>query len=167
MMKKFFIPALALAAASVAVPAMAQSYGHQDRDGRGAYEQDRYGRHDNDRGGRYDNDRGGRHNDDRGGRYDNDRRGGWQNISQRKYQLDRRIDQGERNRQLSRREAGRLRNELNALVRLERTYMQGGLSYRERADLDRRYDRLSMQVRAERRDNDNRRGDRRDDDRRW
>ena len=133
MMKKFLIPALALAAASVAVPAMAQSYGHQDRDGRGGYEQDR------------------------GGRYDNDRGGNWQNISQRKYQLDRRIDRGERNRQLSRREATRLRYELNALVNLERSYMRGGLSFRERAELDRRYDRLSMQVRAERRDNDNRR----------
>jgi len=144
MMKKIFIPALALAAASVAVPAMAQSYGHQDRDGRGGYEQDR---------GRYDNNRGG----DRGGRWDNDRGGGWQNISQRKYNLDRRIDQGERTRQLSRREATRLRNELNALVRLERTYMRGGLSARERFELDRRYDRLSMQIRAERRDNDNRR----------
>ena len=145
MMKKFLIPALALAAASVAAPAMAQSYGHQDRDGRGGYEQDR--------GGRYDNDRGG----DRGGRWDNDRGGNWQNISQRKYQLDRRIDQGERNRQLSRREATRLRYELNSLVNLERSYMRGGLSFRERAELDRRYDRLSMQVRAERRDNDNRR----------
>ena len=140
-MKKFLIPALALAAASVAVPAMAQSYGHQDRDGRGGYEQDRGGRYDNDRAGRYDNDRG----------------GNWQNISQRKYQLDRRIDRGERNRQLSRREATRLRYELNALVNLERSYMRGGLSFRERAELDRRYDRLSMQVRAERRDNDNRR----------
>lgn len=145
MMKKFLIPALALAAASVAVPAMAQSYGHQDRDGRGGYEQDR--------GGRYDNDRGG----DRGGRWEDDRGGNWQNISQRKYQLDRRIDRGERNRQLSRREATRLRYELNALVNLERSYMRGGLSFRERAELDRRYDRLSMQVRAERRDNDNRR----------
>ena len=145
MMKKFLIPALALAAASVAAPAMAQSYGHQDRDGRGGYEPDR--------GGRYDNDRGG----DRGGRWDNDRGGNWQNISQRKYQLDRRIDQGERNRQLSRREATRLRYELNSLVNLERSYMRGGLSFRERAELDRRYDRLSMQVRAERRDRDDRR----------
>jgi hypothetical protein len=141
MMKKFLIPALALAAASVAVPAMAQSYGHQDRDGRGGYEQDRGGRYDNDRGGRYDNDRG----------------GNWQNISQRKYQLDRRIDRGERNGQLSRREATRLRYELNSLVHLERSYLRGGLSYRERAELDRRYDRLSMQVRAERRDRDDRR----------
>ncbi len=125
-MKKFLIPAIALAAASVAVPAMAQNYGPQ-------------------------------HRDDRGGRYEQNHRGGWQNISQRKYQLDRRIDQGERNRQLSRREATRLRNELNALVRLERTYMRGGLTARERAELDRRYDRLSIQVREERRDNDNRR----------
>ncbi len=139
-MKKFLIPALALAAASVAVPAMAQSYGYQDRDGRGGYQQDRGGRYDNDRGGRYDNDRG----------------GNWQNISNRKYQLDRRIDRGERNGQLSRREATRLRYELNALVHLERSYLRGGLSYRERAELDRRYDRLSYQVREERRDRDNR-----------
>ena len=124
-MKKFLIPAIALAAASVAVPAMAQNYGPQ-------------------------------HRDDRGGRYEQNH-GGWQNISQRKYQLDQRIDVGERNRQLSRREATRLRNELNSLVRLERTYMRGGLSVRERAELDRRYDRLSVQVRMERRDRDNRR----------
>ncbi len=126
MMKKFLIPALALAAASVAVPAMAQSYGP-------------------------------RHYDDRGGRYEQDRGGRWQNISQRKYQLDRRIDRGERNGSLSRREATRLRFDLDALVHLERSYMRGGLSYRERAELDRRYDRLSFQVREERRDRDDRR----------
>jgi hypothetical protein len=139
MMKKFFIPALALAAASVAVPAMAQNHGYGPQH----------------RGDRYERP------------HERDNRGGWQNISQRKYQLDRRIDQGERNRQLSRREATRLRYELNALVRLERSYMRGGLSFRERAELDRRYDRLSIQVRAERRDNNNRPGDRRHDDRRW
>ncbi len=143
MMKKYLIPALALAAASVAVPAMAQSYGPQNHNDRGS-------RYEQDRGGRYDNDR--RDHD----RYDNDRGRGWQNISQRKYNLDRRIDQGERNRSLSRREASRLRSELNALVRLERSYLRGGLSFRERAELDRRYDRLSVQVRAERRDNNNR-----------
>ena len=126
MMKKFLIPALALAAASVAVPAMAQSYGP-------------------------------RHYEDRGGRYEQDRGGSWQNISQRKYQLDRRIDRGERNGSLSRREATRLRFDLDALVYLERSYMRGGLSYRERAELDRRYDRLSFQVREERRDRDDRR----------
>ncbi len=133
-MKRFLIPAIALAAASVAVPAMAQNYGPQHRD-----------------------DRNGRYEQDRGDRYERDNRGGWQSISQRKYQLDRRIDQGERNRQLSRREATRLRAELNQLVRLEYSYQRGGFSARERAELDRRYDRLAMQVRAERRDNDNRR----------
>ncbi|HWQ87474.1 hypothetical protein [Brevundimonas sp.] len=133
-MKKFLIPAIALAAASIAVPAMAQNYQDQyrgDRDDRGRYEQDHRG--------------------------DRNNRGGWQSISQRKYQLDRRIDRGERNRQLSRREAQRLRAELNQLVRLEYSYQRGGLSYRERAELDRRYDRLSARVRAERHDNDNRR----------
>lgn len=122
-MKKFIVPALALAAASVAVPAAAQNYYGPARGGP-AYHQNH---------------------------------GGWQSVSQRKYQLDRRIDVGERNRQLSRREASRLRAELNALVRLERNFMRGGLSVRERAELDRRYDRLSVQVRAERRDHDNRR----------
>jgi hypothetical protein len=92
----------------------------------------------------------------RGDRYERDHRG-WQPIAQRKYNLDRRIDVGLRNGQLSRREALRLKTELNALVRLEYSYQRGGLSARERAELDRRYDRLSAQVRAERRDRDNRR----------
>ena len=122
MMKKALIPVLAIAAASVAVPASAQNY-------------DRHDRHD---------------------RYEQNR-GGWQSISNRKYQLDRRIDVGLRNGSLSRREAGRLSAELNALVRLERSYMRGGLTRWERNDLDRRYDRLAVQVRIERRDRDNRR----------
>ncbi|RZJ46289.1 MAG: hypothetical protein EON87_05220 [Brevundimonas sp.] len=121
MFKKALIPALVLAAASVAVPAAAQSYGHNN-----------------------------------GPRYEQNHRG-WQPIAQRKYQLDQRIDVGARNGQLSRREATRLRTELNALVRLEYSYQRGGLSLRERQELDRRYDRLSQQVRAERRDRDNRR----------
>ncbi len=125
MMKKALIPVLAIAAASVAVPAAAQNY-------------DRYDRH------------------DRGDRYEQNR-GGWQSISQRKYQLDRRIDVGLRNGALSRREATRLQTQLNSLIRLERTYLRGGLTRWERDDLDRRYDRLAVQVRMERRDRDNRR----------
>ena len=125
MMKKALIPVLAIAAASVAVPAAAQNY-------------DRYDRH------------------DRGDRYEQNR-GGWQSISQRKYQLDRRIDVGLRNGSLSRREASRLQVQLNSLIRLERNYMRGGLTRWERQDLDRRYDRLAVQVRIERRDRDNRR----------
>lgn len=92
----------------------------------------------------------------RGGGYEQNYRN-WQPIAQRKHQLDRRIDVGQRNGQLSRREASRLRNELNQLVRLEYSYQRGGLSYRERQELEARYDRLSRQVREERRDRDNRR----------
>lgn len=75
----------------------------------------------------------------------------------RQANLDRRIDVGVRTGQLSRREAVRLRSEFNALVRLEAQYRRGGLSAWERNDLDRRFDRLSMQIRSERRDRDYRR----------
>jgi len=85
------------------------------------------------------------------------RHDGWRAIHQRKYNLDRRIDQGVRTRQLSVREAGRLKNELNNLVRLERAYQRDGLSRRERMELDRRYDALSAKVRYERRDHNGRR----------
>ncbi|NJC40183.1 hypothetical protein GGQ87_000441 [Brevundimonas alba] len=129
-MKKALIPLLAIAAASVAVPAAAQNYDRHDR--------------------------GDRYEQNRGDRYEQNY-GNWQSISQRKYQLDRRIDNGLRNGALSRREATRLKSELNTLVRLERSYMRGGLTRAERSDLDRRYDRLAVQVRAERRDRDNRR----------
>jgi len=123
-MKKLLIPALAVAVASAALPAAAQSYD--------------------------------RHGPSRGHGYEQDYRG-WNSISQRKYNLDRRIDQGIRNHQLSRREASRLQDELNSLVRLERSYMRGGLTRWERQDLDRRYDRLSAKVRYERNDHNGRR----------
>lgn len=83
--------------------------------------------------------------------------GGWQSINVRQSSLDRRIDVGVRNGQLSRREATRLRSEFNGLLRLEANYRRGGLTAWERADLDRRFDRLSAQIRDERRDRDNRR----------
>lgn len=85
------------------------------------------------------------------------RHDGWRSIHQRKYNLDRRIEQGVRTRQLSPREAARLKDELNGLVRLERNYMRGGLTRWERQDLDRRYDRLAAKIRFERRDHNNRR----------
>ena len=123
-MKKLLIPALAVAVASAALPAAAQSYD--------------------------------RHGPSRGHGYEQNY-GGWNSISQRKHNLDRRIDQGIRNHQLSRREASRLQDELNSLVRLERSYMRGGLTRWERQDLDRRYDRLSAKVRYERNDYNGRR----------
>ena len=123
-MKKLLIPALAVAVASAALPAAAQSYD--------------------------------RHGPSYGHGYEQDYRG-WNPISQRKHNLDRRIDRGIQTRQLSRREASRLQDELNSLVRLERSYMRGGLTRWEREDLDRRYDRLSAKVRYERNDHNGRR----------
>ena len=126
-MKKALVPAIAapmmaLAAATAALPAAAQSYGPP------------------------------RH----GPAYDRPAPG-WQSITQRKYNLDARIDRGVQTRQISYREATRLKSELNSLVRLEQSYMRGGLTRWERQDLDRRYDRLSAQVRYERNDWNNRR----------
>lgn len=84
--------------------------------------------------------------------------GGWQNINQRQRELDRRIDAGLRDRSLSREEAYRLRAEFQQIARVEQDYRRNGLSQAERRDLDRRFDRLSYRVEAERRDRDNRYG---------
>lgn len=87
-----------------------------------------------------------------------DDRGRWVSIDRRQAQLDRRIDQGLRSGQLTRGEAMRLRDEFRDIARLENRYRRGGLSTWEVADLDRRFDRLAMQVRWERRDDDRRYG---------
>lgn len=84
--------------------------------------------------------------------------GGWQSIGARQANLDRRIDQGIRNRSLTRAEATRLRNEYRQIVRLEGRYRANGLSIQERRDLDRRYDALSSRIRYERNDRNDHRG---------
>nr|WP_314437682.1 hypothetical protein [uncultured Brevundimonas sp.] len=117
-MRNFVIPALALAAAAVAMPAAAQSYGHHNGPARPPAHQVSYGY--------------------------------WQSIGARQAELDRRIDRAVRSGQISNREAYRLRGEFNALKRLEIDYRRGGLSSWQRADLDRRYDRLSAQIRYDR-----------------
>jgi hypothetical protein len=82
----------------------------------------------------------------------------WQNINQRQAQLDQRIDAGVRDGSLTRQEAVRLRGEFNDLARLEARYRVNGLSFGERADLDRRFDALSSQIRYQRNDDQDRRG---------
>jgi hypothetical protein len=76
----------------------------------------------------------------------------WVSISRRGEWLERRIVQGERNGGLTRSEASSLRRDLAGLVSLERRYSYGGLSNSERADLDRRFDALSLRIRLDRRD---------------
>lgn len=86
----------------------------------------------------------------------------WQSINQRQANLEQRINQGVRSGELTRPEAARLRGEFKSIARLEASYRRSnGLSMRERADLDARFDRLSRQVMAEkhdRQDRDHRRG---------
>ncbi|KRA62707.1 hypothetical protein ASD89_22670 [Caulobacter sp. Root656] len=72
--------------------------------------------------------------------------------------LDDRIDRGIRSGGLTRNEAWRLKGELRETARLESRYRRGGLNRWEREDLDRRYDRISAQIRYERHDRDYRDG---------
>ncbi|WP_430422032.1 hypothetical protein [Phenylobacterium sp.] len=88
------------------------------------------------------------------GRHDNR----WTDIDRRQEQLAFRIDQGVRSGQLTRREAYRLKTEFNRVARLEARYRVNGLSGWERADLDRRMDILSNDVRLSRRDDERRYG---------
>ena len=79
---------------------------------------------------------------------------GWVTINQRQAQLDARIDVGVRRGEITRTEARRLRGEFNGIARLEARYRHGGLTNWERADLDRRFDRLSAQIRVQAHDGD-------------
>ena len=124
-MRKLIVPAIVLAAVSVAAPSFAHSYSRPAPPHHGAQHAGY---------------------------------GAWQSINARQANLDRRIDQGVRNGQISRREATRLRGEFSSILRLEANYRRGGLTAWERQDLDRRFDRLSAQVRSERNDRDHRRG---------
>jgi hypothetical protein len=76
----------------------------------------------------------------------------WVSISSRGQWLERRIVQGERNGSLTRNQATTLRHDLSSLISLERRYSYGGLSSNERADLDRRFDSLSLRIQPDRRD---------------
>ena len=82
----------------------------------------------------------------------------WQPVNQRQANLDQRIDVGVANGSLTRPEAMRLRGDFRSLNRLEARYRaSNGLSAWERRDLDRRFDALSAQIRAERHDHQHRR----------
>lgn len=89
---------------------------------------------------RYD----GRHDD---GRYEQTRphRGGY-NLNRRQVQLDHRIEIGARRGLITRREAANLREHSYEIARLEARYRFDGLNGWERADLDRRFDRLEMRI---------------------
>jgi Spy/CpxP family protein refolding chaperone len=86
----------------------------------------------------------------------------WQSVNQRQANLERRIDQGVRSREITRNEAQRLRGDFRTLSRLETQYRRsgGGLSMQERRDLDQRFDRLSQRIYVQKHDRQD--GDRHD-----
>lgn len=81
----------------------------------------------------------------------------WQPLAQRQDNIERRIDEGVRSGQLTRREARSLHEQFNGLLRLEARYRRDGMNPRERAELERRYDALSDRIRFEKHDDERRR----------
>lgn len=77
-----------------------------------------------------------------------DRRGRWENLNQRQAQFQQRLDRAVRDGRISSRQAMNLRLEYNRIANLEQQYRRGGLNPTERADLDRRFDRLQANFRA-------------------
>lgn len=64
----------------------------------------------------------------------------WTPISERRSDVERRIDEALRQRDITPQEAARLRADFEDLVRLEATYRQGGLTAVELSELDRRFE---------------------------
>lgn len=83
----------------------------------------------------------------------------WRSVNERQARIDHRIDMAVRTHRISHREARGLRAEFRDIARLEAHYRRtgGGLDGWERADLERRLDRLSFRIRYEVADRDGRR----------
>lgn len=88
-------------------------------------------------------------------RADDDRR--WSHLDQRQADFDRKLDQAVRDRRVSSREAASLRAEFRSIARLERQYRRSppGITPNERADLNRRFDRMETNFRASMTPSDN------------
>lgn len=137
-MKEVLLSLAVLAATAAALPAAAQGYG---RGHDGGYDQRGYDQRGYDQRGHHQ----------RG--YD---QRGWTLVEVRLERLHHRIQRGVESGRLTRREAQGLRGEFRDLVRRERAYSRNGLTWRERADLEARFDRLSARIRFERRDGEDR-----------
>jgi hypothetical protein len=84
-------------------------------------------------------------------------RGHSDNIDERQYRLEQRIEQGRREGSLTRHEYGRLQQELRLIARDERAFRADGrLTQREWQNLNARLDGLSQRVAFEKRDGEHR-----------
>ena len=137
-MKKFVSALVAVSALAIALPAAADGYD------RGSYG--------------YEHGRGGDY--DRGGDYG---RGGYgQDISRSIERLDSKISRSLAMHRISYREAQRLQWQVREVKQSQRSYWRndGRLSGWERADLQRKIDRIEASLRWQRNDDDGWRGDR-------
>jgi hypothetical protein len=82
----------------------------------------------------------------RADRRDDDRR--WSQLDQRQAAFDQQLDQAVADRRLSPRDAANLRAEFRATARLERQYRSNGITPAERAELNRRLDRMEANLRV-------------------
>ena len=78
------------------------------------------------------------------------------NINARQAQMSQQIDFGQRNGRLTFAEARGLRDQMRQIDYLESRYRRGGLNGFERADLDRRLDRVAFDLQREMNDRDHR-----------
>lgn len=76
----------------------------------------------------------------------------WQSINARQANQFARISLGIKNGALTQAEANSLRTQFYSLNRLEQQYRRGGLTLRERQDLDRRFDVLSHKIYVQKND---------------
>lgn len=146
-MKRILAVAAAAAALAVAAPASAEPQRYEQRDQRG-YEQ-------NYNGGRYE-DRNDYRGDYRHGDYRHGQRYDRQHFSRDDIaQLQARIDWGVRSGRLNRYESRRLNWQLADLRDRSRYYWRtDGISWRERRDLEARYDSLRYEIRRQISDDD-------------
>ena len=83
-------------------------------------------------------------------------RPGFENINARQAQIMQQINFGQRSGRLTFGEVRGLRDQMRSIDFLEARYRRGGLSFGERADLDRRLDRVQADLRREMNDRDHR-----------
>jgi hypothetical protein len=88
-------------------------------------------------------------------RMDDERR--WTNLDQRQAAFEQRLNQAVRERRVGSREAANLRNEFRGIARLEAQYRRSppGITPNERAELNRRFDRMAASFRSNMTPNDN------------
>jgi hypothetical protein len=79
------------------------------------------------------------------------------NVNARQAQLEQRINVGQRMGLLTFSEARDLRGELRGVSIIEARYRRGGLTFRERADLNQRLDRVQFDIQRQMTDRDHRR----------